>query len=448
MLVFLLIIGGLIWYFIKGKNGTPPLPGFPSFNPSGNTTPTEPTNTNIGGGGVKKLIKITDRPVAGAGSVFELAVKIITPPKNNKTNKTTNKTTDTKNTTTNNSVGTSTSGSLYGTTPTTGTSTTPTASAPAPETTPITPDKVLIRYVERATGNVFESPVPDVVETRLSSTRIPQIHDALFGNGGKSVVLRYVKEDNQTIETFAGQVPATPEGEMQGVFFNENITNMTVSPDSSRLFYLFNFDTGATGTTSGFAGDNKFQLFDMPYTEWLSQWINTKNILLTTKASGLASGYAYSVDSTSGVFNKVLGNINGLTTLGSPDGKWILYNSYEGQSLSLGLYNTEEKSLKPYAIGDLPEKCAFTADSLYIYCGAPKKIPGGLYPDDWYQGSVLFTDSVIRFNITTGGVESVADVSMIAGVDIDVYKPFIDPTGQYFVFEDKHNYSLWALALQ
>ena len=59
-----------------------------------------------------------------------------------------------------------------------------------------------LRYVNKATGNIYQTFVDRIDERKFSSTVIPRVYEAFFGNKGESVVMRYLKGDNKTIETF------------------------------------------------------------------------------------------------------------------------------------------------------------------------------------------------------------------------------------------------------
>ena len=73
----------------------------------------------------------------------------------------------------------------------------------------------MVRYMDRATGNVYDTRVDTMKQTRLSNTTIPKVYEAMWGNGAETVLARYLKEDNATIETFIGKV--LPAGEDGGV---------------------------------------------------------------------------------------------------------------------------------------------------------------------------------------------------------------------------------------
>ena len=195
-----------------------------------------------------------------------------------------------------------------------------------------------LRYVNKATGNIYQTFADKIDERKFSSTTIPKVYEALFGNKGESVIMRYLKTDNKTIETFVGTLPKEYLGadsigtsEITGSFLPENISDISVAPDTSKIFYLFDIGDSVVGVTFTLQTNTKVQVFDSPFTEWLSFWPNNKMITLTTKPSANVPGFMYAINpdrkpastsaSLGGDFNKILSGINGLTTLTSPDGK-------------------------------------------------------------------------------------------------------------------------------
>ena len=57
-----------------------------------------------------------------------------------------------------------------------------------------------LRYVNKATGNIYQTFADRIDQRKFSLTVVPRIHEAYFGNKGGSVVMRYLKEDTKTIE--------------------------------------------------------------------------------------------------------------------------------------------------------------------------------------------------------------------------------------------------------
>jgi hypothetical protein len=318
---------------------------------------------------------------------------------------------------------------------------------------PLTEFMPAVRYVARATGNIYQTFADKIEERKFSTTMIPRVYEAYFGNKGESVIMRYLKIDNKTIVTFVGALPKELLGidmagnnEISGSFLPDSVSDVSISPDTLKIFYLFNTGNNVIGTTADGLGGKKVQVFDSPFTEWLSFWPNTKMITLTTKPSWDTPGYMYAVDPNKKDLNKVLGDIKGLTTLTSPNGGLVLYGN---NTLSLNVYHTDTRSLDALGVKTLPEKCIWGKVSDVVYCAVPKLIDFGLYPDSWYKGEVSFSDAIWKIDIKSGNATLIADPDLIAGgEEIDGTKLALDDGENYLFFVNKKDSSLWELNLK
>ena len=322
----------------------------------------------------------------------------------------------------------------------------------AKPTPPATEFMPALRYVDRATGNIYQTFADKIEERKFSATVIPKIYEAFFGNKGQSVVMRYLKTDGRTIETFVAGLPkeyiggdTAENNELKGSFLPENIKDVSLSPDTGSIIYLFNVGDNIVGTTLNLTSNKKVQVFDSPFTEWLSFWPNSKMITFTTKPSSGVPGYMYATDPGSKNFNKILSRINGLTTLASPSGKLVLYGS---DNLSLGVYHTDTKISDPLQLRTLPEKCVWGRVGDVVYCGVPKFIGAGQYPDTWYQGEISFNDQIWKIDIKTGNATIIADPAETGGEEIDAIKLGMDEGENYLFFVNKKDSRLWELQLK
>jgi hypothetical protein len=331
---------------------------------------------------------------------------------------------------------------------TTNTNTATTKEAAPAIITPPTETVQVLKYTEKATGNVYQTYVDKIDERKISSNTIPTVHESFFAGNGESVIMRYL-QGTSTIETFMKNLPKEILGgdaienlQNPGTFLPENITDLSISPDSSQIFYLFNTQNYSIGVTASANGDGKTQVFASPFTEWLSQWPNDRMITLTTKPSSNVPGYMYAVDPIKKDFNKILGGINGLTTLTSPNGKLVLYNT---NNLSLYVYNTETGDSQPLSIKTLPEKCTWLKSSVEIYCAVPKNIPSGQYPDSWYMGEISFSDNIWYVDMNSNNTSIVLDTE--GKEDLDMTKVTIDDSQNNLFFINKKDSYLWKLEL-
>ena len=419
------------WPFGKSKTVTPGNGTNPT-DVSGYIPPTETDTTNT------TLKKVSTFPIAGYGIFMKERFVNVANPNSIITPQTAPTDTGTQ--------------SSAPTTPFSKSSTKNKKTTPAPVLPP-TEFIPAIRYVNRATGNIYQTFADKIDERKFSSTTIPMVYEAFFGNNGSSVVVRYLKDDNKTIETFVGSLPKEYLGadsigiyDVTGSFLPENISDMSVSPDTSKMFYLFNAGDSAAGATYSFIDNTKVQVFDSPFTEWLSSWSNKNLVTITTKPSSNVPGYMYSINPDKKDLNKILGGINGLTTLSSPDGKKVIYGD---DNLSLNVFNIGTGSSILLGVKTLPEKCVWGGTSDVIYCAVPKSIDQTGYPDSWYRGEVSFSDEIWKIDVTSGNTTLISDPASISGgEDIDGIKLAVDQNQNYLFFVNKKDSYLWELSLK
>jgi hypothetical protein len=318
------------------------------------------------------------------------------------------------------------------------TSTTKKASTPAVETVPA------IRYVERMTGHIYEIYLDDITNNNeISNSTIPSIYEAIFDSKASTVIYRYLEADNTTITSFMATL-----GAAKGAFLPSNITDLSVSADKSKFFYLVENPNGVTGTIQQFVGTKKSQVFSSPFTEWLSQWAGSSSkIYLTTKAAATVDGYLFALNTTTGTLTKVLGGIPGLTTLANNTGTTILYSSSASGGPKLSILNTTTGASTDTSIYTLPEKCVWSQDNVTAYCAIPDTIGNGvLYPDDWYQGNISFTDQFVKLDTKTGQATVIADSAAVQ--PIDGTHLFLNKDESELFFTNKKDGTLWELDLK
>ena len=329
------------------------------------------------------------------------------------------------------------------------TTTIPVTTTPTAPTTEFVP---AVRYADKAQGNIYQTFADTIDERKFSSTIIPQIYDAYFGNKGESVAMRYLDDDGKTIQTFIGTLPKetlgadTVDNQLKGSFFPENISNINISPNTANMFYLFNIadNQSSAGVIADPLSVKKTQIFSSPFTEWLSWWPNNRMVTLTTKPSANVPGYMYALDPENKNLNKILGNINGLTTLTSPSGKLVLYS---GNNLALNIYDVDTKETIPVGLKSLPEKCIWAKLSDFIYCAIPRSIEKTGYPDIWYQGEVSFSDQIWIIDVNNGTTSLISDPVNEKGESIDAIKLALDENEGYLFFVNKIDSYLWELSL-
>ena len=310
--------------------------------------------------------------------------------------------------------------------------------------------RAVVRYVERSNGNIYDAFADTLDARRISNTTIPRIEEALFVDSGTQVLLRYLRDDNRTIETFLGKLPeqqlfgdSLPE--LTGSFLSQNIYDVVVSPDTKQLFFTTPFTNDVFGFIQDVITNRRIQVFSSPLRGWLPSW-NRDGIFVTTKATGFGTSTLFKLDTTKDTKTpeKVIGNVYGMATLLSPDGQKVLYSRTNSEGVGLILYDRKTKKYTDLKLKTLVEKCVWNNSSTLIYCGVPESWDSGTYPDIWYQGATTFRDSLWRIDPSgLFGNTEIENISQTAGEDIDLIKPALDKEEKYLYFINKKTLSFW-----
>lgn len=303
-----------------------------------------------------------------------------------------------------------------------------------------------VRYIEKATGHIYEVDLFSPRNERISNTTIPTVYDAVWGNKSNSLIARYLKDDDITVDTYSLTIKntsTTTENMVSGIAFPANITDVVVFENN--VFYLENGSSFSVGYTLNFDGKNKKQIWNSPIKELNSQYVNTKTVALTTKPLKNLPGYLYLVDTGTGGVKSVLNNTKGLSTLVDSFGEQVLY--LEQTSIaSLSVFNIKNKTNKTVPFITFPEKCVWSKkEKNIVYCAVPEEYISGDSLTNWYKGLVSFTDSVVKYDITNDTQTKM--YSLPTDSKIDIIKPQLNANEQYLIFTNKIDNSLWSLDL-
>jgi hypothetical protein len=307
--------------------------------------------------------------------------------------------------------------------------------------TPATVPDTDVRYIDRASGNIYSYTVHGRVLTRISNKTLPGVQEASWLPNGSMAFARYLSNDasaGDQIQTYA--LPASGNG---GYFLEQNLAETAVQ-GSSTVFSLLASTNGSVGTVAKSDGTGAKTLF----TSLLSSLLvypSSGSYFAQTKASSQIDGYAFTI-SSGGTFTRILGPLRGLSILPSPSGKSLLYSYVDGSVVHLAVIDTTSHAATALPLGTLSEKCVWGPDSLSVYCGVPTNISGTL-PDDWYQGAVSFSDRIWRIDLAQRVATLIIDPNKVANVSIDAVGLAIDPKSDALIFSDKLTGSLWTYAL-
>ncbi len=313
-------------------------------------------------------------------------------------------------------------------------------------------NSAIVRYMESETGNIYNAPLEIISKSRLTNTTIPKVREAIFLPNGERVVARYLDDDGVTIKSFSGKInlPKTAtgtstEGELQGGFLRDNIVNI-VSTEENKIFYTVVENKGIIGILANPDGSKPTKVFSSLIREWLPQWLNDNSLYINTKPSSRSPGHIFKVNTSNGDQTKIIGGILGLTSNFDPKNTDFVYND---NSLKLFSYNLKTKKSSELALKTLAEKCAWTNEpDLTIYCGIPDKAESAEYPDDWYKGILGFKDELWKIDMVTGGLTLITKFDETNSKYLDIMNPKVSKDGNYLVFMNKNDMSLWSVRVR
>lgn len=296
-----------------------------------------------------------------------------------------------------------------------------------------------IRFIDRASGNIYSYVVHARTLTRRSNKTLPGIQEASWVPDGSLAYVRFITSDSSTGEHIATY--ALPENGEGGYFIEQDLDEARVS-SSTGLFTLLTSTTGSVGTIAKTDGSNPRTLFTSLISS-LVVYPAGNTYFAHTKASVQTDGYGFQI--ISGAFSRFLGPLRGLTLLPSPSGKSILYSYVSGGVTHLAVIDLANRNATALPLATLTEKCVW-ADEVTVYCGVPTSMSGSI-PDDWYQGAVSFSDRLWRIDMTARVATLVVDPTQVAKTPIDAIALTVDPKQDALVFTDKKTGSLWVYDL-
>lgn len=311
-------------------------------------------------------------------------------------------------------------------------------------------------YMEKSTGHVYKIGLDGTGMKRISNTTIPKTFEALWSPKGDKLAVRYFEDSPSggmrlVIKNFLADIggliknnSASTTGEISATSLPAIVAEITVSPSEDKIFYLNYDDDVASGIVSDFKNKNQRKIFEMPFGEFNVSWPIKNTIVLLTKPSSKAEGYLYFLNEKTGVLNRVISGIKGLTANVSPAGDKIIYSENNTGGVETKIYDIKNEKSEEFGIITFPEKCAWgKKDKKFVYCFSPEKILSGDYPDKWYQGVASFDDFVWSKNLVTGEI-----LLLSRSFGADAVNPIVSEDDGYFIFTNKVDGTLWSLKLK
>lgn len=316
-----------------------------------------------------------------------------------------------------------------------------------------TASSTVVRYIDRGVGHVFESLSTSEVIEKISNTTIPRIYESYWNKNLNAAVLRYMRDETGEISNFYAEIrptsaTTTTPYEIKGKFLSPMIKEIAVSPKGDKIFTLNIEDGKGIGYISGFDESKRTKILESPLAQVNISWPEENTLAISTKASGVSSGYLYFIDVKKPVMKKILGGITGLSTKVSADAKKVIISSASSRGFTTSLYDVKNNSTQEVVFRTSADKCVWSKKYVdEVYCAVPTEIPAGIYPDDWYRGNVSFVDQIWHLDTTTGEVHLMASLLNLSDELIDATDLALGPREDYLYFINKRDLTLWSLDL-
>jgi hypothetical protein len=308
-----------------------------------------------------------------------------------------------------------------------------------------------VRYVEKTTGNVRETPLATIVEpTLLSNKTLLRVAHTLWSADGTSLLMQRLNEASDMVFTYLGLLSTASSSEMvlSGRPLPNDIISTVFSPDNLYLAYLLLTDKGTTLFVEQVQTGERREVWTTPLKNLTLRWDST-NIILYTNPTSAAAGVVWLVDMGTGKVSTLMGGDDALAVKERLDGSKVLYSLREKSGVwSLRVRDLVSSEVTYLPMATLAEKCAWgPVNTSYVYCAIPRSPMGKEFVDDVYQGTVATDDVLWRFNIMTGEATQLIDLYAQVKVRLDVASPLVSNDGQFLIFQTRKNDYLWALQL-
>lgn len=303
-----------------------------------------------------------------------------------------------------------------------------------------------VRFMERATGHIFETPVDSYAEARISNTTIPLIQELIAIND-THVLLRTLP-DTETISNTFGVLNATSSQQSLNVSALKGFQRVVVARNGLSMLTVTEVLRGSQIELMQPDGTKPRTVLLSPIRSWVPL-VGGDHFFIQSAPSSGASGFLYEIKNN-GSLAKILSDVSGFLALPSPTGRYILYSGSTGAKIFLGMIDTKTGQNYTLPLKTLATKCAWISeDTPFVFCAISDPIRAGTatLPDDWLLGKVSLNDSVWLIHPVESTAHSLGYLQEIAGAPIDVLNPTISGGGGFALFTNKNDLSLWALDL-
>ena len=302
-----------------------------------------------------------------------------------------------------------------------------------------------LRWVERATGHVYEGRADETTVRRVSNTTIPETQEVMWVSP-TSFIIRSLAEERGAIQNFYATLASTTaiDQALSGKFLG-GWDRAALDPDEKNLLSVDETADGSTFSLSRPDGSGARIVLATPIRSLVPLQSKTSLYAATAPAPGIA-GFLFRIEG--GGLTKVTGGVLGMMAASSPSGRYIAISGGTGRMISLSILDTRTGTLYDSPLATIVSKCAWVSENPpSLACGIPQTFPAGAYPTDWLVGRISFSDDLWLVEPLEGTASLLADPVEDVGEEVDIWQPAVDESGAYLTFINKRDLSFWSFKI-
>jgi hypothetical protein len=299
----------------------------------------------------------------------------------------------------------------------------------------------LLLFVDKTTGYLYGYSLEKRSLFQITNTLISGVYDAYIFNNGKRIIIRSIDKNKEAVEAIIATIPDYSETSQPSSLehiesLSGEVSSVAVHKGKEASFLV----TTALGSTVYTVQDKDPVLItSSPFREWLLSY-GGDTLYATTKASAYVTGITVALPSFSIQTKESTGLVSA-----PGNNNTIIHSMWSKNGLVTFLSTNNQISILP--ITTIASKCAWGAGS-FVVCGVPTTLPKGEegLPDDWYQGSVHFTDSLVIVDPKTIQTNTLFSFDDTVG-RMDIHTISITPSNRLLSFINIRDEALWMLNL-
>ncbi|MBX9906756.1 hypothetical protein K2X96_02565 [Patescibacteria group bacterium] len=300
-----------------------------------------------------------------------------------------------------------------------------------------TTDGLVVRYMTKGTGHVYDISLETGIETRVSNQTIPYVVESYWSPSGNRVVI-ITDIDGTQGETFIGSLATGDSGSVEiSLEETPRLENIAFGAQGQLFYTRKSTEGGLLGYSRNLQSGTASQIFSLPFGEgavlW-DIWENKKHYVYTKPAIGFM-GYLYGISGNNLVKIDQSKNLVALRI----DANTLLVTKNSGSDPYGLLLNIQTGIGNFVSLATLREKCG--ASEIRMLCAASDSAKTTSFPVDWYRGTVSYADTLFTVGTSTGATSVALDLTQKSREEIDVLD--LRVSEYRAIFKNKKDDSLW-----